>query len=211
MFPFAALIPLVAQFVPDLVGQMFGPKAGETVQAVSKIVENVTGVTLTTDDDVSRAMEVISAAPNAVTALRAGLTEINLRVLEEMNAAEERKRQAIIETLRLELADVQSARGMAIEVSKVGGVAGMVPTILALGMVGTLCAVIIILLMGRWDPAVVNSPVVVTMLSMLASGVTAVLAFYFGSTVGSRSKDSTIAQAQRDLAGSVPSGSFATR
>lgn len=200
----AALLPFVMQYVPQLVGQLFGPKSQETIEAVTTVVENVSGIRLTSEEDAHQALARIQASPEALAGVTQELTEINVRMLEEINRGKEQERQAELAKLRAELADIQSARAMQVEMTRTGGIAPLVPMILALILVIGYVGVTMALLFGTWDPTILNSPVALMMLPGLMTFVGLPLGFYFGSSSSSKAKDMALAQAQNSLAGSVP-------
>ena len=204
----AALLPFVMQYVPQLVGQLFGPKSQETIEAVTTVVENVSGIQLTSEEDAHQALARIQASPEALAGVTRELTEINVRMLEEINRGKEQERQAELATLRAELADIQSARAMQVEMTRTGGVAPLVPMFLALILVIGHVGVTLTLLFGTWDPAILNSPVTLMMLTGLVTFVGMPLGFFFGSSSSSKSKDAALAQAQNSLAQSVPASAI---
>lgn len=86
--------------------------------------------------------------------------------------------------------------------SKTQGMSNMVPATLAFLITGGFVASTIVLLFGKWDPATVNSPVVVTMLTGMGTMSVGIMGYFFGATQGGKEKDATIAQASKDLAAS---------
>jgi len=194
MVPFAALIPLVMQFAPDLIGQMFGSKAGQTVNDIAQVVETVTGIDLASDDGPARAIAAARDNPALAEGLSQQLGELNLRMLQEANRAEEQRRQAMLDQLKAHLSDTQNARAMAIEQGRSGGIAGLVPTILALVLVGGYVATTAALLFGGWSPDAASQPLTSMMLTGLVTFAGLPLGFYFGSSSSSKSKDAALAR-----------------
>jgi len=194
MVPFAALIPLVMQFAPSLVGQLFGNKAGETVRDVAQVVETVTGIDLASDDGPAQALAAARDNPALADGLSQQLGELNLRMLEEANRARDRERQIMLDELKAHLSDTQNARAMAVEQGRSGGIAALVPTILALVLVGGYVATTAALLFGGWSPDAANQPLTSMMLTGLVTFAGLPLGFYFGSSSSSKIKDAALAR-----------------
>jgi hypothetical protein len=106
--PLGALVGVATTLVPELVRTLAGETAGQAAQQAATVVQAVAG----TDDPV-QAAAVFGADPQKALEARVRLAEI-------VAAAEDRKRQADLEELRVALADVANARGQTVELAKIG-------------------------------------------------------------------------------------------
>lgn len=194
MVPFATLIPLVMEFAPKLLGHLLGDEAEAKAHQIAQVVETVTGIDLASDDGPARVIAAARHDPAMADGLSQQLGELTLRMQAEANRAREQQRQAMLEELKAHLSDTQSARAMAIEQGRSGGIAALVPTILALVLVGGYVATTAALLFGGWNPDAASQPLTSMMLTGLVTFAGLPLGFYFGSSSSSKAKDAVLAR-----------------
>jgi len=159
---------LIGAVAPTLATALGGPLAGMAVKTVSQA--------LLGRNDASPE-EVMDAVRNATPDQLAKLNEIDA-------AFKVRMRELDIDLEKLSVQDRDSARRREIEMRD------WTPKILAFSILGGYFACLFWLL-GRGMPTS-GSESVIMMLGALSQTVTAVVAYYFGSSAGSRQKDSLI-------------------
>lgn len=159
---------LIGAVAPTLATAMGGPLAGMAVKTVSQAL-------LGRNDGTQE--EVMEALTNATPEQLARLKEIDA-------SFKIRMRELDIDLERLVVQDRDSARRREIETRD------WTPKILAFSILGGYFACLFWLL-GRGMPGS-GSESVIMMLGALSQTVTAVVAYYFGSSVGSRQKDNIL-------------------
>lgn len=159
---------LIGAVAPTLATAMGGPLAGMAVKTVSQAL-------LGRNDGTQE--EVMEALTNATPEQLARLKEIDA-------SFKIRMRELDIDLEKLVIQDRDSARRREIETRD------WTPKILAFSILGGYFACLFWLL-GRGMPGS-GSESVIMMLGALSQTVTAVVAYYFGSSVGSRQKDNIL-------------------
>jgi hypothetical protein len=159
---------LIGAVAPTLATALGGPLAGMAVKTVSQALLGRNDAT---------PEEVMDAVRNATPDQLAKLNEIDA-------AFKIRMKELDIDLEKLAVQDRDSARRREIETKD------WTPKILAFSILGGYFACLFWLL-GRGMPTS-GSESVIMMLGALSQTVTAVVAYYFGSSVGSRQKDSLI-------------------
>lgn len=205
---FAILLPLILGLAPQLAGMIFGSKGADAVDKVSGVVQTVVGdaADLNAPGGATAALAMLQANPEASKELGARLADLHLQMQKEQDQEADQVRKDTIDELRLCLGDANSARGMASELAKAhsgmayGGV--VVSVVIVAGFVLTTYAVLTNHLSagdGQFGSVLVGT---------LAAMATQVANYWLGSSVGSSAKNAMLANAQTDLAASVPA-SFA--
>ena len=201
---FAVLLPFVLSLAPQLAGMIFGSKGAAVTTKVSDVVQTVAGeaADLTTPSGAAAAVAAIQADPRASSDLTAKLSDLHLQMQKELDQEADQVRHDTIEELKTQLADAGSARNMAIELAKThsglayGGV--VVSVVIVIGFVLTTYAVLsnhVERSEGQFGSV---------LLGTLAAMATQVANYWLGSSVGSNTKNALLANAQSQLATSVP-------
>ena len=165
--PLLALIPILATFAPQLISWIAGDKAGRIASSAAAVVQEITGTA-----DPAKAAEVLAARPDLATNLRLRLAEI------EADAAKA-QRQAELDTLRAELADVASARGQTLGLAQANSrIAWSAPIISIVVVTGFFLTP----LAGKWFDAALD-PI---WLGALIAGFTAVIQYWLGASASGR-------------------------
>ena len=182
------LIPLALSVAPELAKWLFGGSAEKTTAAVAAVVQTVTG---TSEADMAQA--AIARDPKVAADLRMALARIAAE-------AEAGARQADLAALQAQLADVAGARSQTVAlVAAHSAVAWGAPIVsfVVLVVFGGLAYMIVTKQLPAGD-----APILIAggLLTMAKDAV----AYWLGSSAGSKDKDETIRQAQTALAGSAP-------
>jgi hypothetical protein len=199
---FAALIPLVLSLAPQLAGMIFGSKGADATAKVATVVQTVVGTAadLSTPGGVAAAVAHIQA--NAQASSDAKLADLHLQMQKQQDEAAEALRQDALDELKTRLADTGSARAMATELAKAHSG-------LAYGSV--VVSVVIVAAFGATTYAVLAGHLSATdaqfgsvLVGTLAAMATQVANYWLGSSQSSSAKNVLLANAQNNLASSVP-------
>jgi hypothetical protein len=201
---FAILLPLILSLAPQLAGMIFGSKGADVTTKVAAVVQAVVGdtVDLNAPGGAVAAAAAIQANPHALDELAGKLSELHLQMQQEQDHEADQERQQIIAELTVRLADTGSARNMAMEMAQVhsglayGGV--IVSIVIVAGFVMTTFAVLnnhLSATDGQFGSILVGT---------LAAMATQVANYWLGSSIGSNTKNAMLANAQNNLAASVP-------
>jgi FlaG/FlaF family flagellin (archaellin) len=169
-----ALIPLAISLAPEIGQWLFGSKGEQTAAAVAQVVQSVTG---TTDDAV--AQQVIARDPQAASQLRVQLAQL---------AAQQQQgaRQADLDALKAQLADVQDARAQTVSLAKSGSMVQWAPPVVSAIVLVTF-GIVMWAALTRALPA--GSETILNMLlGTLAAMATSVVGYWVGSSAGSERK-----------------------
>jgi hypothetical protein len=167
-----AALALAKEFLPDLVGKIAGDTSGRVAGAVLDQVESMTG---TREPDAAAA--ILRADPDKVLALRGQVIE-----------AYERIEVAY-------LADRQSARAMAVERVKAGGT-DMRANLMIAGATAVLLACIVVLVAYREGIPGEAVGIISTVAGLAGGCLKDAFGFEFGSSRGSKDKDTLAALAR---------------
>lgn len=176
--PFA-LLPLLLNLAPTVASWVLGDKTGTAVEKVTGIAREVLGT-----DDAGSIERAIATDPNIALQFRQALIQ-----------AEASARQAELDTLRAQLADVASARSQTIELAKAGSAiswgAPVVSVIVTAGFFVMLYMVI------RQEIPEGSQRLADIMMGWLGAAFSAVVGYWVGSSAGSASKDGILSQIAR--------------
>ena len=201
---FALLIPLVLSLAPQLAGMIFGSKGADATAKVAAVVQTVVGTAadLSAPGGVAAAVAHIQSNQQASADLAAKLADLQLQMQKEQDSAAETLRQDALDELKAGLGDVASARNMASDLARANSG-------LAYGSV--VVSVVIVAAFGWTTYSVLSSHMSATdgqfgsiLVGTLAAMATQVANYWLGSSLGSATKNSLIANAQNNLASSVP-------
>src|ERR1700761_1773914 len=205
---FALLIPLVLNLAPQLAGMIFGSKGADATAKVAGVVQTVVGAAadLSAPGGVAAAVAHIQSNPQASSDLAAKLADLHLQMQKEQDDAAEAVRQASLDEVKARLSDTTSARDMASQLAQAHS---------SLAYGGVVVSIVIVAAFGWTTYSVLTSHLSATdgqfgsiLVGTLAAMATQVANYWLGSSVGSSAKNALLANAQNNLASSVP-GSLA--
>jgi hypothetical protein len=208
---FALLIPLVLSLAPQLAGMIFGSKGADATAKVAGVVQTVVGTVadLSTPGGVAAAVAHIQSNQQASAELAAKLADLHLQMQKEQDAEAEALRQDALDELKARLADTSSARDMAVNLAQAHSG-------LAYGSV--VVSVVIVVAFGWATYSVLTNHLSTSdgqfgsvLVGTLAAMATQVANYWLGSSLGSASKNRLLANAQDNLANSVPSNLMRTK
>lgn len=165
----AALGKVFIDKAPDVASWIFGDKSGKAVETVTGIAREVLGV------DDATGIEAAIARDSALA------LQFQMAVM----AAREQERQAALETLRTQLADVQSARGQTVALAQAGSPLAWGAPLVSI-LVVLIFGVVMYFAMTRVIP---ESRFNDGMLGILSAAFMAVIYYWLGSSAGSANKD----------------------
>jgi hypothetical protein len=201
---FALLIPLVLSLAPQLAGMIFGSNGADATAKVAGVVQTVVGTVadLSVPGGAAAAVAHIQANQQAAAELAARLADLHLQMQKEQDAASDAARKDALDELKARLGDTGSARDMATELAKAHS---------GLAYGGVVVSVVIVAAFGFTTYAVLTSHLSATdgqfgsiLVGTLAAMATQVANYWLGSSLGSTTKNALLANAQNNLASSVP-------
>ena len=201
---FAALIPLVLTLAPQLAGLIFGSKGADVTTKVAAVVQTVVGdaADLSKPGGAEAAVAHVQSNPQAQSDLASQLSDLQVQMQKEADAEAESVRQDALDELKTRLSDAGSARDMASELAKAHSG-------LAYGSV--VVSIVIVAAFGWTTYSVLTSHLSATdgqfgsiLVGTLAAMATQVANYWLGSSVSSSAKNALLANAQNNLASSVP-------
>jgi len=201
---FALLIPMVLSLAPQLAGMIFGSKGADATAKVAGVVQTVVGAVadLSAPGGAAAAVAHIQANPQVANDLAAKLTDLHLQMQKEQDAEAENLRKDALDELKARLGDTGSARDMATELAKAHS---------GLAYGGVVVSVVIIVAFGWTTYSVLTSHMSASdgqfgsiLVGTLAAMATQVANYWLGSSIGSNTKNTILANAQNNLATSVP-------
>jgi hypothetical protein len=197
------LLAIGMQLLPDLIGVLTGDQSGSAKDKVIKAIKDTTGY-----DDPILAQKKINDDPAVKAQLQKDLADIALEETKEQNRAHEAAEQINLEFQRLEvedrerqrqedhlrylrdLQDRQEARGMQVKLAEDHSPLAWVAPIMAFVLVLMIWYLLHGILTAR--DQVVNKDVFNVVLGALVTAFTTVVAYYFGSSLGSSKKDDAL-------------------
>lgn len=201
---FAALIPLILSLAPQLAGLIFGSKGADATAKVASVVQTVVGAAadLSAPGGAAAAVAHIQANPQVQQDLQSKLADLHAQMQKEADDAAEADRQATLDELKARMGDTASARDMATSLANAHSG-------LAYGSV--VVSVVIVSAFGWVTYEVLTSHMSATdgqfgsvLVGTLAAMATQVANYWLGSSIGSNTKNALLANAQNNLASSVP-------
>lgn len=201
---FAALIPLVLSLAPQLAGLIFGSKGADATAKVASVVQTVVGAAadLSAPGGAAAAVAHIQSNAQAAQDLQSKLADLHVQMQKEADDAAEADRQATLDELKTRLGDTTSARDMATSLANAHSG-------LAYGSV--VVSVVIVTAFGWTTYEVLTSHLSATdgqfgsvLVGTLAAMATQVANYWLGSSIGSNTKNALLANAQNNLASSLP-------
>jgi len=205
---FALLIPLVLSLAPQLAGMIFGSKGADATAKVAAVVQTVVGTVadLSQPGGVATAVAHIQSNEQASADLAAKLADLHLQMQKEQDDAAQTLRQDALDELKTRLADTGSARDMATEMAKAHSGLAYGSTIVSVVIVGGFAWTTYAVLTNHLSAT--DGQFGSVLVGTLAAMATQVANYWLGSSLGSTTKNALLANAQNNLANSVP-GSLA--
>jgi hypothetical protein len=201
---FAALLPLVLTLAPQLASLIFGSKGADAATKIAGVVQTVVGTVadLSAPGGAAAAVAHLAANPDAAADLSAKLADLQLQMQKEQDAEAEALRQDALDELKTRLGDTASARDMATALANAHS---------GLAYGGVVVSVVIVAAFGWTTYSVLTSHLSATdgqfgsiLVGTLAAMATQVANYWLGSSIGSSNKNALLANAQNNLATSVP-------
>lgn len=177
------LIGVLAQFVPSLISAVAGDKAGKVAGQVAEVAKAILG----TDNAVDAEKALASLPPEKLVELKLGLAKIAAD-------AEASKRQADLETLRAELADVSNARSQTVDLAKAGNpIAWGAPIVSVLIVLGYFLLLYVLLAEPLPNVSSNWKDLLLVLFGALQIAFGQVANYWLGSSAGSDRKSSLLA------------------
>lgn len=201
---FALLIPLVLNLAPQLAGMIFGSKGADATAKVAAVVQTVVGdaADLSAPGGVAAAVAHIQSNPDVASNLANQLAALQAQMQKDQDDAAEAVRQDTLDELKARLADTASARDMASQLAQAHS---------SLAYGGVAVSIVIVAAFGWTTYSVLTSHLSATdgqfgsiLVGTLAAMATQVANYWLGSSQGSSLKNALLANAQNNLASSVP-------
>lgn len=201
---FAALLPLVLSLAPQFAGLIFGSKGADVTSKITNVVQSVVGpvADLSAPGGAAAAVAHLQANPGASTDLAKKLADLHVQMQAEQDAELDAQRKDALQELTARLADSASARDMATELAKAHS---------GLAYGGVVISVVIVAAFGWTTYAVLTNHLNAAdgqfgsvLVGTLAAMATQVANYWLGSSLGSNTKNALLANAQNNLAASVP-------
>lgn len=171
-----ALIPLLVGMAPTVADWIFGDKTGKAVGRVSEIAKEILGT-----DDATAVERAISTDPNLALQFKQALIQA---------AADARRSE--LDTLKAQLADVQSARTQTVDLAKANSaIAWGAPIISAIVLTAFGAALWAVL---KEEVPAGSRDIANIMLGTLGAMASAVVGYWVGSSAGSAVKDNALRQ-----------------
>jgi len=176
----AATIGLAAEFAPSLVKWIAGDDAGEVAKDVADIAKRVTG-----KDDIDAAAEAIRADPALV-----------LEFQKEAGKHERELTQSYLD-------DKADARARDVALAQAGRMNWRADVLLA-GAYLTCVAIVVAFALGEIDPGAAVAGAMFTLLGVMGAVIKQAADFEFGSSRGSKNKDTELANMAKGVALEAP-------
>jgi hypothetical protein len=196
------LIPIITQLAPSLIDWLFGSKAAATTTAVVDAVKAATGADPTTAEGVAVVTAMIEGKPDVALDLQSKLLTIRAQMQAEADREADTARQADVDAMKASIADIANARQQTVDLAKTGSVIAYGAPFISLVVIVSF-GVMSWLVMFRTIPPGSETLAAGVLEALKLLSVT-VVSFWCGSSVSSRAKDDTIANAQVALANSTP-------
>lgn len=164
-----ALLPLALQFVPEIASLLGGPAAGTALGHVA--------------DAAQAAFGTIDAE------------QIKLKIQEDASSADKFKAelQGRLSELHEQLADLQSARGQTVSLVQAGSLIAWGAPIVSVLVVTGFFVIVMLMMIRTLNITDTGTQILLVMLGALASGFQQVIAYWLGSSAGSKDKDALMA------------------
>ncbi|WP_428533157.1 hypothetical protein [Rhodopila sp.] len=201
---FAVLIPLVLSLAPQLASMIFGSKGADATAKAASVVQTVVGAAadLSAPGGAAAAVAHIQANEQASADLAAKLAELHLQMQKDQDEATEALQRDALDDLKARLADTGSAREMATELAKTHSGLAYGSVIVSVVIVAAFGATTFAVLTGHLSAS--DAQFGSVLVGTLAAMATQVANYWLGSSQGSSAKNVLLANAQNNLATSIP-------
>ena len=201
---FAVLIPLVLSLAPQLASMIFGSKGADATAKAASVVQTVVGAAadLSTPGGAAAAVAHIQANEQASADLAAKLAELHLQMQKDQDEATEALQRDALDDLKARLADTGSARDMVTELAKTHSGLAYGSVVVSVVIVAAFGATTFAVLGGHLSAA--DAQFGSVLVGTLAAMATQVANYWLGSSQGSSAKNVLLANAQNNLATSIP-------
>jgi hypothetical protein len=199
MLPF---IPLVLSIAPQVVKWIFGDRGAAVSKDVVAAIQTVTGVDPSSQEGVVAAQAVLAGKPELALQLQQRLAEIAAAREAEANREADARRQAELDELKARISDIGNARQQTITLASTRNPLALGAPVLS-GIILVAFACMLLVILNRQLPEG-SGPLANIMLGTLAAMSTQVANYWLGSSMGSATKNSMLAEAQAALAASSP-------
>jgi hypothetical protein len=205
MLPF---IPLALAYAPQLLKTIFGERGRGISNEVAAAIQAVTGVDPTTPDGVTAVQTAVKADPKLEAQLQQKLAEIAEAREAEANREAGAARQAELEDLKVQVADIGNARQQTMTLAAEHSPLAFGAPVLSGIILVAFATMLLVLLTGQnsLNPNMLS--LVNIMLGTLAAMATQVANYWLGSSSGSTAKNTMLANAQHALWLSTPPASI---
>jgi hypothetical protein len=200
-----ALLPVILSLVPQLAGMIFGPKGEAATAKVAGVVQSVVGTNLdlTTAEGAAAAVTAIQGNPEAARELQAKLSELHQQMQQELDREQDQARKDALDELKTRTADTGSARDMAVSLASAHS---------SLAYGGAVLSVIIVIgftfitwfVLGKGIAQTGDNQIGYVLVGTLGAMATQVANYWLGSSQSSNAKNALLANAQNQIAASVP-------
>lgn len=198
--PIGMVAGLLTGVAPDLLGlfapHLAGPQGAAVAQAIVDVVSAATGAPTPT------AASVAGLSPDARAQLQVQLATIAVQAEAGRQADAASARAAELATWQAQLADVAGARAQTIALAGMKSNIAWAAPVVSVTVLLTFGAMIAMLFIRPIPPG--SEALANVMLGSLATMASGVVAYWIGSSAGSKQKDDTIQQGQAALANSTP-------
>jgi hypothetical protein len=204
MLPF---IPLALAYAPQLLKTIFGERGRGISNEVAAAIQAITGVDPTTPDGVTAVQAAVTADPKLEAQLQQKLAEIAAAREAEANREADAARQAELDDLKVQVADIGNARQQTITLAAEHSPLAFGAPVLSGIILVAFATMLLVLLIGHnsLDSNVLSLANI--MLGTLAAMATQVANYWLGSSNGSNAKNAMLANAQNALWLSTPPAS----
>ena len=185
------LLPIVSTLAPDMLSWLFGPKAEATAAKVATVVQAVTGADVSTADGAAAVTSMLATKPDLAIQLQQQLATLKAQMQAEADREADAARQAYLDALRAQLADLASARGQTVDLAKAGSAIAWAAPVLSIILLIAFAVMLYVVLTQTIPPAQRDEALL--MLGALATMAGQVPNYWLGSSSGSARKDLALA------------------
>ena len=194
LIPLAStLIPLVADLAPSVVRFLVGDKAAETTEKVAETTKNVTEAANKVADVIESVTQTDVSTPEGIETVRKKIAEdpeLRSKLEIELSRIDLELERIELEREQAYIADTQNARAMAIKRRDAGGSDTRANIMLISAFVAVIAIVALLILVPSVPEAVAGF--VIGIGGMFARNIGSAFDFEFGSSRGSKDKDTKL-------------------
>jgi hypothetical protein len=192
-------IPLALSLAPQLLKSIFGDRGAAVSKNVAEAIQTVTNVNPTTPEGVAAAQAAIASNPELAAQLQQKLAEIAATREAEANREADASRQSDLEDLKVRVADIGNARQQTMTLASNHSPLALGAPILSGIILVAFGSVLLVMLTAQKTISHDVLPLANVMLGTLAAMSTQVANYWLGSSSGSATKNTMLADAQQKL------------